>query len=132
MMSEVAIRHVKKNAVSNGKPIGVVRQEGKIVAVERDQQNGDVAAVLLANGTRVAGDLFIDCSGFRGLLIEGAFKAGFEDWSEWLPNSRAAAVPCRFRSSRSSSCVSTARTGPGNSWRSAAVSARASGYPISR
>jgi tryptophan halogenase len=74
--------------------LGIVRKEGRIIAVERDQQSGDVAAVLLANGTRVEGDLFIDCSGFRGLLIEQELDAGFEDWSQWLQCDRAIAVPC--------------------------------------
>ncbi|MFL6735627.1 MAG: tryptophan halogenase family protein [Sphingomonas sp.] len=72
----------------------VVRKEGKIVAVDRNQQNGDIAAVILANGSRIEGDLFVDCSGFRGLLIEQELEAGFEPWSEWLKCDRAIAVPC--------------------------------------
>jgi len=73
---------------------GVVRQEGRIVSVQQNSETGFIESVETQDGRKFAGDLFIDCSGFRGLLIEGTFKAGFDDWSEWLPNNRAAAVPC--------------------------------------
>ncbi len=73
---------------------GAVRREGRVVSVEQNPETGYIEAVKLADGSRVAGDFFIDCSGFRGLLIEGVFEAGFDDWSHWLPNNRAAAVPC--------------------------------------
>ncbi len=74
---------------------GVVRHEGKVADVVRSSDTGHVAAVLLDDGRRVEADFFVDCSGFRGLLIEGALQAGYEDWSEWLPCDRALAMPTR-------------------------------------
>ncbi len=72
---------------------GVKRIEGKVVAVEQEGASGFVSAVRMASGERIGGELFIDCSGMRALLIEGALQCGYEDWSHWLPCNRALAVP---------------------------------------
>ncbi|MBR0552036.1 tryptophan halogenase family protein [Stakelama marina] len=75
-----------------GESSGVRRIEGRIRRVERDSESGLITALALESGERVAGDLFIDCTGFRSLLIEDALQTGFDDWSHWLPTDRALAV----------------------------------------
>jgi tryptophan halogenase len=80
-----------------GTSIGVARHEGLVVDVERDAVSGDVTALLLKDGRRIEGDMFVDCSGFRSLLLGQTLEEEWEDWTHWLPCDRAAAMPCTHR-----------------------------------
>ncbi|WP_206542639.1 tryptophan halogenase family protein [Sphingomonas endophytica] len=95
---------------------GVVRHEGRVVDVTRRAGDGFIASVTLVDGTRVEGDFFIDCSGFRSLLLGDTLGTGFVDWSHWLPNDRAVAVPSAMVGAPTPYTRSTAH-GAGWQWR---------------
>ncbi len=95
---------------------GVTRIEGKVVDAIQRAGDGFIEAVVMENGERIEGDLFIDCSGFRGLLIEQVLKTGYEDWSEWLPCDRAVAVASESAGPLTPYTRSTARAA-GWQWR---------------
>ncbi|AQT60438.1 tryptophan halogenase family protein [Cellvibrio sp. PSBB023] len=75
---------------------GVHRIEGKIVQVKQHLDNGFIESVVLESGVAIEGDLFIDCTGFRGLLIEETLNAGYETWGQWLRNDSAVALQTEF------------------------------------
>lgn len=105
-------RFLRSHAECNG----VQRIEGKIVDVTLDGESGHVRGVKLDSGTVIDGELFIDCSGFRGLLIEDKLGTGYEVWTRWLPCDRAIAVPCKLPGPPDPFTRSTARAA-GWQWR---------------
>jgi tryptophan halogenase len=109
---------------------GARRQEGRIASVQQNGLSGFVESVTLESGQVIEGDLFIDCSGFRGLLIEGALKAGYEDWSHWLLNDRAVAVPSALGGSSAPVTRATARPA-GWQWRIPLQHRLGNGYAFS-
>jgi tryptophan 7-halogenase len=95
---------------------GVQRLERRIVDVELRGDDGFIAELVLENGEKIAADFFIDCSGFRSLLLGQALGVGYEDWSHWLPCDRAVAVPCDLGGDLSPCTRSTAHDA-GWQWR---------------
>jgi tryptophan halogenase len=75
--------------------IGVKRIEGRILEVKRNGETGDIEQLALTGERTVAGNFFIDCTGFRSVLLGQALGVGFQDWSRWLPCNSALAVPCK-------------------------------------
>ncbi len=88
---------------------GVMRTEGNVRDVALRCEDGFIESITLESGERIEADLFIDCTGFRGLLIEGALNSGYEDWTHWLPCDRAVAVPCERTGPLSSHTMASAR-----------------------
>lgn len=95
---------------------GAERVEGKVVSVQSNGESGFIETVTLESDAEIAGDLFIDCSGFRGLLIEQELETGYKDWSAYLPCNRAYAVPCTTEDAVGPYTRATARSG-GWQWR---------------
>ncbi len=95
---------------------GVTRTEGKVERVTLDPESGFIDRLVLAGGETVAADLYVDCSGFRGLLIEGALRTGYDDWTSWLPCNRAVAVPSEDDGALPPHTLATAREA-GWQWR---------------
>ncbi|MBX7495752.1 tryptophan 7-halogenase [Qipengyuania sp. 6B39] len=95
---------------------GAVRVEGKVVDVKQDAETGHVTAIVLENGREVEGELFVDCSGFRSLLLGQTLGVPFTDWSKWLPCDSAVAIPCELDGETEPLTRSTARPA-GWQWR---------------
>lgn len=84
-------RHLRTIAESRG----ARRVEGRITGVERGGESGFVSAVVLEDGRRLEADFFIDCSGFRSLLLGSELQEPWDDWSNYIPSDRALAVPTK-------------------------------------
>jgi len=97
---------------------GVIRVDAKVTHVDQNAESGFVERLHLEGGAVIDGDLFIDCSGFRGLLIQDALKAGYRAWTRWLPCDRAVALPCRHAEAESIAPITRSRAMPaGWTWR---------------
>jgi tryptophan halogenase len=96
--------------------LGVERIEGKVEKIRQDKDSGFITSLQLASGKVIEGDLFIDCSGFKGLLIEKTLGASYDDWRHWLPCDSAVVSPCNITKGMNPNTISTAHTA-GWQWR---------------
>ena len=115
----------------HGKTLGVERIEGKVVEVRQDPESGDVTALMLESGQELAGELFLDCSGFRSLLLGQTLAEEWEDWSAWLPTDRAAALPCSHVSEDFAPVTSAIAMPAGWRWRIPLQHRMGNGYVFS-
>lgn len=104
-------RHLRRYSETRG----VNRIEGRIAQVEQNE-SGDVSRLVLEDGTAISADFYVDCTGFRGLLIEQTLKTGYDDWTHWLPCDHAIAVPSERSAAFTPYTRSTAKTA-GWQWR---------------
>jgi tryptophan halogenase len=109
---------------------GVQRTEGEVRRVSLRQWDGFVESVTLESGESICADLFVDCSGFRGLLIEEALATGYEDWSHWLPCDRALVVHSELAAAPDPYTLVTAREA-GWQWRIPLQHRNGNGYVFS-
>lgn len=105
-------RYLRKFAEARG----VKRVEGKVVDVQQSTETGFIERVKLQDGRAFDGQLFIDCTGFLGVLIEQTLQAGYQDWRQWLPMDRAVAIPCESVEPPRPYTIATAREA-GWTWR---------------
>ena len=119
---------------------GAVRQEGRIEFVEQDPESGFITALRLRSGQVIEGDLFIDCTGFRGILIEQTLNAGYDDWKHWLPCDSRSRRAVRIRCGRRSRTPAPSPARPAGSgasrcstgWATELSSAAGTGAPMRR
>jgi len=106
---------------------GVTRIEGRITKANQNTETGFIQSVTLESGQEIDGELFIDCSGFRGLLIEDTLKTGYDDWSHYLPSNRAVTAPSKRVADPIPYTRSTAKSA-GWQWRIPLQSRTGNGY----
>ena len=96
--------------------LGVIRTEGKVIDVKQNTVDGNITGVTLESGNTIEGDFFVDCSGFRSLLLNKTLDIGYQDWSHWLPCNRAVAVASKNNESPAPYSRATAKAA-GWQWR---------------